>query len=113
VALLMAGGVLTAIPLVLFSAATIRIPLATVGVLQYITPSMQFLIGVLVDHEPLPLARLLGFALVWTALAVFTADAVRAARRAHLARDDEHVEPARPVDALDAVELDVGGRRRA
>src|SRR3712207_3901153 len=80
VALLMAGGIATAVPLMLFGAAAIRIPLATVGVLQYIAPIMQFLIGVAIYGEAMPLSRLAGFALVWIALAVFTFDAIRSAR---------------------------------
>jgi chloramphenicol-sensitive protein RarD len=68
------------VPLILFGAAAIRIPLATVGQLQYIAPVMQFLIGVLVYGEPMPLSRLAGFALVWAALAVFVYDAVRTSR---------------------------------
>jgi chloramphenicol-sensitive protein RarD len=105
--LIATGGVVTAVPLILFGAAAIRIPLSAVGVLQYITPSMQWLIGVLVNGEPMPLVRLAGFALVWVALAVFTADALRRARRRRRLADDEHVEQPRPVDALHAVELDV------
>ena len=80
-ALMAAGGVLTAVPLMLFGASAIRIPLATLGVLQYIAPVIQFLIGVLFYEEPMPLSRLAGFALVWLALAVFTVDAVRGRRR--------------------------------
>jgi len=80
VALLMAGGVATAIPLILFGAAAIRIPLATLGQLQYIAPVMQFGIGVLVYGEPMPLSRLAGFVLVWIALAVFVFDVVRSAQ---------------------------------
>jgi chloramphenicol-sensitive protein RarD len=80
VALLAGGGVATAVPLMLFGAAAIRIPLATVGLLQYIAPVMQFAIGVLIYDEAMPATRLAGFALVWLALAVFTVDAVRAAR---------------------------------
>jgi chloramphenicol-sensitive protein RarD len=106
-ALIAAGGVVTAVPLMLFGAAAIRIPLSTVGVLQYLTPSMHWLIGVFVNGEPMPAARLAGFALVWVALAVFTADAVRRARRARRLADHQHVEQPRPVDALHAVELDV------
>jgi chloramphenicol-sensitive protein RarD len=79
-ALLAAGGVVTALPLMLFGAAAIRVPLATIGLLQYLAPVMQFLIGVLVRHEPMPAPRLAGFALVWVALAIFTLDAVRSAR---------------------------------
>jgi len=81
VALLLGAGITTAVPLMLFGAAAIRVPLATVGLLQYIAPIMQFLIGVLVYHESMPLTRLAGFALVWVALAVFTVDAVRALRQ--------------------------------
>jgi chloramphenicol-sensitive protein RarD len=78
--LLALGGVATAVPLILFGAAAIRIPLAQVGLLQYLAPVLQFLIGVLVYGEPMPLSRLAGFALVWVALVVFTVDAVRMAR---------------------------------
>ena len=79
-ALMAAGGIATAIPLMLFGAAAIRIPLTTVGLLQYLTPSMQFLIGVLVYDEAMPPGRLAGFALVWVALMIFTWDALRQAR---------------------------------
>ncbi len=81
VALLLGAGITTAVPLILFGAAAIRVPLATIGLLQYIAPIMQFLIGVLVYQESLPLTRLAGFALVWVALAVFTVDAIRALRQ--------------------------------
>jgi chloramphenicol-sensitive protein RarD len=81
VALLALCGVITAVPLMLFGAAAIRIPLTTVGLLQYLAPSIQFLIGVGINHEAMPASRLAGFALVWVALATFTADAVRTARR--------------------------------
>jgi chloramphenicol-sensitive protein RarD len=77
-ALLATGGVATAVPLMLFGIAAIRVRLTTIGVLQYLAPMLQFLIGVLVDHEAMPLSRLGGFALVWTALVIFTVDAVRA-----------------------------------
>jgi chloramphenicol-sensitive protein RarD len=79
-ALLISAGVITAVPLMLFGAAAIRVPLATIGLLQYIAPVMQFLIGVLVYHESMPPSRLAGFVLVWLALAVFTVDAARAVR---------------------------------
>jgi chloramphenicol-sensitive protein RarD len=72
--------VATAIPLLLFAAAARRIPLSTVGLLQYLTPSMQLAIGVFVYGEPMPPARLAGFAIVWVALAVFTVDTLRHAR---------------------------------
>jgi chloramphenicol-sensitive protein RarD len=82
VALLAAAGIFTAAPLVLFGIAAIRIPLTTLGLLQYLAPTLQFLIGVLVYSEPMPASRLAGFALVWVALLIFTTDAVRGARRA-------------------------------
>jgi chloramphenicol-sensitive protein RarD len=78
--LLMSSGIATAVPLLMFAAAARRIPLSTVGLLQYVTPLMQLTIGVFVDHEPMPAARLAGFAIVWVALAVFTVDSVRSAR---------------------------------
>ncbi|MCW2665088.1 MAG: Protein rarD [Frankiales bacterium] len=81
VALLVGGGVVTAIPLLLFGAAAGRVTLTTLGMLQYVTPTIQFLIGVLLLHEPMGPVRLLGFALVWTALAVFTVDLLRQRRR--------------------------------
>jgi chloramphenicol-sensitive protein RarD len=80
VALLIGGGVATAAPLMLFGIAAIRVRLTTIGLLQYLAPTLQFLIGVLVDGEPMPLSRLAGFALVWVALAISTHDAVRTAR---------------------------------
>ena len=73
-ALLIIGGPITAIPLLLFGAAARRIPLATVGTLMYLTPTLQFLWGVLVNGEPMPASELAGFVLVWVALAIFTAD---------------------------------------
>ena len=80
--LLISSGVATAVPLLLFAAAARRIPLSTVGLLQYVTPLMQLSIGVFVDGEPMPPARLAGFAIVWVALIVFTVDSLRAARKA-------------------------------
>jgi chloramphenicol-sensitive protein RarD len=81
VALLVGAGVVTAIPLLLFGAAAGRVTLTTLGMLQYLTPTIQFLLGVLLLHEPMGPARLLGFVLVWTALAVFTVDLLRERRR--------------------------------
>src|SRR5215218_6703655 len=78
--LLVLSGVATAVPLLLFAAAARRIPLSTVGLLQYLTPLMQLAIGVFVYDEPMPPARLAGFVIVWVALAVFTADSLRHAR---------------------------------
>jgi chloramphenicol-sensitive protein RarD len=78
--LLVSSGAATAIPLLLFAAAARRIPLSTVGLLQYLTPLMQLAIGVFVYDEPMPPARLAGFAIVWLALGVFTVDMLRHAR---------------------------------
>src|SRR3954466_1688726 len=75
--LLASWGIATAIPLLLFAAAARRIPLSTVGLLQYVTPLMPLAIGVFVDGEPMPPARLAGFSIVWVALAVFTFDSLR------------------------------------
>ncbi|MGB8943976.1 MAG: EamA family transporter RarD [Streptomyces sp.] len=80
-ALLAATGVVTAIPLVCFGAAAIRVPLATLGMLQYLAPVFQFLLGILYFHEAMPPERWAGFGLVWLALTLLTWDAVRGARR--------------------------------
>jgi chloramphenicol-sensitive protein RarD len=92
-ALLLAfAGVATAVPLLLFAASARRVPLSTVGLLQYVNPLMQLAIGVFVLDEPMPPARLAGFVIVWLALAVFTADSLR---QAHSNRRDVAVpEPA-------------------
>ncbi|SCL17243.1 chloramphenicol-sensitive protein RarD [Micromonospora rhizosphaerae] len=79
--LLVLAGAATAIPLLLFAGAANRLPLSALGMLQYLAPILQLGCGVLIFHEPMPPARLAGFALVWLALIVFTADAVRHARR--------------------------------
>ena len=84
VALLVCGGLFTAVPLVLFGVAAIRIPLTSLGLLQYLAPTLQFLIGVLAYGEAMPASRLAGFALVWLALVIFTTDALRSARRVPL-----------------------------
>ena len=72
------SGIVTALPLLLFAAAAQRLPLVTMGLLFYLTPAMQLTWGVFVGHEPMPPARWLGFALIWLALVVFTADALLA-----------------------------------
>jgi chloramphenicol-sensitive protein RarD len=80
-ALLVAAGAVTAIPLLFFAGAANRIPLTGLGMLQYLAPILQLGCGVLIFHEPMPPARLAGFALVWVALTVFTIDGIRQARR--------------------------------
>lgn len=76
-ALLISAGPVTALPLLFFAGAATRLPLSTMGLLQYLTPVMQFAIGVLVLHETTTFALLCGFALVWIALAVLAVDGVR------------------------------------
>lgn len=80
-ALLAGLGVVTAVPLLLFATAATRIPLSMLGLLQYITPTMQLIVGVAILGEDLPPARLVGFALVWIALTVLATDAVQSERR--------------------------------
>ncbi len=93
--LLVSSGIATAVPLLLFAAAARRIPLSTIGLLQYLTPLMQLSVGVFVYDEAMPPARLAGFAIVWLALAVFTADLLRHAR-AGTRRSIPEVVPAGP-----------------
>nr|WP_067655853.1 EamA family transporter RarD [Nocardia harenae] len=84
-ALLMATGPVTLVPLLLFATAAQRVPLSTMGLLQYLTPALQMLWGIAVLHEPMPPSRWAGFALIWCALLVFSTHAVfraRANRRA-------------------------------
>ncbi|MDQ3934387.1 MAG: EamA family transporter RarD [Actinomycetota bacterium] len=81
-ALLISAGAATALPLLLFSASVTRVPLTVIGMLQYLTPTIQFLVGLLVFGEDMPASRWIGFGLVWAALALLSADALRAGRRA-------------------------------
>lgn len=83
VALLIVSGALTALPLVGFAYAVRRVPLSVVGLLQYIAPTMQFLIGVFVFHEAFDRDRAIGFACIWIALAIFAIDGALRARRAN------------------------------
>ncbi|MFF7533630.1 EamA family transporter RarD [Streptomyces bobili] len=89
-ALLASTGIVTALPLVCFGAAAIRVPLSTLGLLQYMAPVFQFLLGILYFGEAMPPERWAGFALVWLALVLLTGDAwrssVRTARTARTAR---------------------------
>ena len=84
--LLALSGVATAIPLLLFAAAARRIPLSTIGLLQFMTPVIQLLCGVLVLGETMSAGRWVGFGLVWIALVVLTADSLAQARRTRRAR---------------------------
>jgi chloramphenicol-sensitive protein RarD len=78
--LLVATGLVTVVPLLFFTAATTRLPLSTLGLLQYLAPTLQFLLGVLYFGEDMSLGRWIGFALVWLALVILTAYGVRQAR---------------------------------
>jgi chloramphenicol-sensitive protein RarD len=78
--LLMAAGIVTVIPLLCFAAAATRLPLSTLGLLQYIAPTLQFLLGVLYFGEHMSPARWIGFALVWLALVILTGHGIRRAR---------------------------------
>lgn len=79
--LLASAGPVTAVPLLLFAAAAPRVPLSRLGLMQYLTPTIQFLIGIFVRHEPLGTGRLIGFVLVWCALVIFTVDSTSSRRR--------------------------------
>lgn len=74
-------GIVTAVPLICFGAAATRLPMVTIGLLQYLAPTIQFALGLLVFHEPMPAARWAGFGLVWIALMIFTVEAVNHRRR--------------------------------
>ncbi|HCA88546.1 MAG TPA: EamA family transporter RarD [Streptomyces sp.] len=85
VLLLISCGAVTALPLVCFGGAAVRLPLSTIGLLQYLTPLAQFVLGVTVFHEAMPPERWAGFSLVWLALALLTWDALHNAHRSRLA----------------------------
>ena len=72
--LLVAAGPITAIPLLLFATGARRIPLSILGLLQYLSPTLQFLLGVWLFHETLNSERLAGFLMIWTALALFAGE---------------------------------------
>ena len=75
------AGIITVIPLLLFASAARRIPLTMIGIMQYIAPTLQFLIGVFLYKEPFTPARLIGFSLVWAALLIFWLESVLVRRR--------------------------------
>ena len=78
--LLFSAGAITAIPLLLFNGSTNRLPYSTIGLLQYITPTIQFSIGVWVNHEAMPTARWVGFIFIWLALITLAGDLVKSGR---------------------------------
>ena len=79
-ALLISAGAVTAIPLLLFNGSTNRLPFTTIGLLQYITPTLQFSIGVWVLNEDMPTARWIGFLIIWAALVTLAIDLIRSSR---------------------------------
>ncbi len=87
--LLIVAGPVTAFPLLLFAAAAQRIPLSTIGVLQYANPILQFLLGVLVYGEPFDQARAIGFGMVWLALILFMGEGFLARRTATAAHPEQ------------------------
>ena len=91
--LLPASGIITAIPLLLFAAATRRLRLSTIGFLQYITPTMHFLLAVLLYKEPFSAAHMVSFALIWGALIIYSIDATRAIGMARPATEPQ-IDPA-------------------
>ncbi|MFF8813941.1 EamA family transporter RarD [Streptomyces pactum] len=84
--LLATTGAVTAIPLICFGASALRLPLSTIGLMQYLAPTFQFVLGLVVFHESMPAERWAGFVLVWLALALLTWDALRHAHRGRVAR---------------------------
>ncbi len=78
--LLISAGAITAIPLLLFNGSTTRLPYTVIGLLQYITPTIQFSIGVWVRHEDMPTARWIGFIIIWCALVALAIDLLRSSR---------------------------------
>ena len=79
-ALLIGAGAVTAIPLLLFNGSTNRLPFTTIGLLQYITPTIQFSIGVWVLNEEMPTARWIGFLMIWAALVALAFDLIKSSR---------------------------------
>ncbi len=74
-------GIITAVPLMLFGAAAIRVSMVSLGLLQYLAPTIQFALGIFVFHEAMPASRWIGFGLVWIALGIFTVEAINHHRR--------------------------------
>ncbi len=92
-ALLVLAGPVTAIPLLLFAAAAQRLPMVTLGMLFYLNPGLQMAWGVFIGHEPMPLGRWIGFALIWLALIIMTAGALGRRSRESVAGTVDRVEP--------------------
>ena len=78
--LLISAGIVTAVPLLLFNGSTTRLPYTVIGLLQYITPTIQFAIGVWINHEAMSTARWVGFVIIWCALVTLAFDLLRSSR---------------------------------
>ena len=87
--LLACCGLVTVIPLISFAAAANRLPLSTMGLLQFLAPILQLAVGVLVAHEAIPGSEWIGFSIVWIALALLTYDSLRHVRRTRILRNRE------------------------
>lgn len=92
--LLLASGVITAVPLLFFGASARRLPMTTIGLLQYFAPVLQFIVALVVFREAMTPERWIGFGVVWLALLVLTVDMLRAARKSSQARKRIPVQPA-------------------
>jgi chloramphenicol-sensitive protein RarD len=95
-ALLVAAGPVTAIPLIWFAMGVRSLPLSTIGILQYVTPTLQFLLAVAVYREPFGSAHAIAFGFIWAALALYTWDSLRAAREGELSGTDALPLPQHP-----------------
>jgi chloramphenicol-sensitive protein RarD len=93
VALIIGTGLITVLPLLCFGGAATRIPLSTLGLMQYLTPTVQFILGVVVFGEPMPLMRWFGFGLIWLALVLFTFETLRNRQRVRSTADADAAVP--------------------
>ncbi|WP_148574041.1 EamA family transporter RarD [Nocardioides caldifontis] len=84
--LLATSGAVTALPLICFGAAATRVSLTALGLMQYLAPTLQFVLGVALLGEPMPTARLVGFTIIWASLMLFTVDSMRERQRLRLQR---------------------------
>jgi chloramphenicol-sensitive protein RarD len=91
VVLMMGTAVITVVPLLCFGGAATRIPLSTLGLMQYLTPTVQFILGLVVFGEPMPAMRWVGFGFIWLALALFTAESLRNHHNQHRSEPVETV----------------------